>query len=162
MWRLLTEGVGLLVVLMVMPGGLATAMGAVRDRVVAAVLRRRRLDADGEPLELGRVPRRSGHCGRCPGRELTWHATSPSEIVRGTGVDAERVGVEPAVSCRNIDVSFGRLQVLFGVDLTIACWVRSWRGRHEWRREVDGAPCDLPVWSWPGASAGWVAAASPA
>lgn len=95
MGRLLLGGTGLLVVLWLLPGGVARLIGAVRDRIVTPIARRHGLGLDGAPLAAAAPVAR--------------HDVAPLPEDR-----------DAAVSCRGVNVSYGSLQVLFDVDLDIA------------------------------------------
>ncbi|HWB65409.1 MAG TPA: ATP-binding cassette domain-containing protein [Mycobacteriales bacterium] len=91
-YQLLITGVGLLVILMVLPGGLATALFAVRDRLAIWLAKRRGIDltraADGSV------------------------APAPAVIAAATDSDA-------LLQCRGVQARYGAMQVLFGVDLDV-------------------------------------------
>ena len=92
--QIVLTGVGLLVVLMAFPAGLAGLYERVRDRALGLVARRRGLavsawsDADDAP------------------------ATGPAVVAADDD--------EPALlRCRGVNAAYGSMQVLFGVDLTV-------------------------------------------
>jgi ABC-type branched-subunit amino acid transport system ATPase component len=94
-WQIFATGAGLLVVLLVFPGGLGAAFADLRDVLLRVVARRRGLvvgtGATTEPAverEVARVPPRP-----------------------------EPVG---AIAVRGLDVEYDGVQVLFGVDLDVA------------------------------------------
>jgi ABC-type branched-subunit amino acid transport system ATPase component/ABC-type branched-subunit amino acid transport system permease subunit len=100
-YRLLITGTGLLVVLLVVPGGLGHALLRVRDRVLRLIANRRGIVvpslvadvADGDRILS--APRRP----------------------RDDMVHSERA---PLLRCAGVDVSYGQVQVLFGVDFSVA------------------------------------------
>ncbi len=96
-YQLVITGTGLLVVLLVVPGGLGAAVTALRDRLLAIVARRRGIDLTAAAEGAIR--------------------DQPEADVPVTGAAA----VNPAalLSCRNIHVRYGPMQVLFGVDLDV-------------------------------------------
>jgi ABC-type branched-subunit amino acid transport system ATPase component/ABC-type branched-subunit amino acid transport system permease subunit len=107
--RLLATGGGLLILLMVVPGGLGEVMYALRDRLLRIIAARRGLSvpslaehpvfedeskAEGTAVEIGT-------------------AAPPPEIT-------EEVPTGPlVVSCEDVDASYGQIQVLFGVHLQV-------------------------------------------
>jgi ABC-type branched-subunit amino acid transport system ATPase component/ABC-type branched-subunit amino acid transport system permease subunit len=109
--QLLLTGVGLLIVLMVFPSGLAGLYERVRDGALDVVARRRGLatgawaeDAVGEPV-----------------------ADTAEMAVAGRPSIGEPVGPyiaeqempDAILSCRGVNASYGSMQVLFGVDLDV-------------------------------------------
>lgn len=95
--RLLVTGVGLLVVLMVIPGGVAGVASSLRDRLVKWVAGRNGIALAG--LDGGIVD------SHAPKQEALTPALAAVPAA--------------ALSTRDIDVSYGALQVLFGVDLDV-------------------------------------------
>jgi ABC-type branched-subunit amino acid transport system ATPase component/ABC-type branched-subunit amino acid transport system permease subunit len=97
--QLLITGAGMLVVLLVIPGGVAEAAERLRDRLLAGLARRRGIDlvraADASPA-------------------------APEEPTAATGAAAAGERVQPALlRCRGVDAGYGSLQVLFGADLAV-------------------------------------------
>ncbi|HZB71056.1 MAG TPA: ATP-binding cassette domain-containing protein, partial [Acidimicrobiales bacterium] len=99
-WRILASGIGVLAVLWLVPGGLATVPFALRDRALRAVARRRGIDleawADDGREEQGPPP-----------------AAAP---IPPPATD----GAAPVLAVEHLEVSYGPVQVLFGVDLAVA------------------------------------------
>jgi ABC-type branched-subunit amino acid transport system ATPase component/ABC-type branched-subunit amino acid transport system permease subunit len=100
-YQLLITGTGLLVILLVLPGGLSTAAYAVRDRALGVVARRRNID-----LSIGA----DGTVGPAAAAEER-AATVPS---------AEPQPTDRMLTCHNVEARYGAMQVLFGVDLDVA------------------------------------------
>lgn len=107
--QLLATGAGLLVLLMVIPGGLGEILYRVRDRLVAKVARDRGIDAPGflaasesGDVLAGRVAARSsdGTGSRDPG---SWDHPD-SEVATAH------------LAWEGIDARYGQVQVLFGVS----------------------------------------------
>jgi branched-chain amino acid transport system ATP-binding protein len=97
-WAQLTTGLGLLLVLLVLPGGIGRGVVAVRDALV------RRLAAGvGPPPPASAEPDEPPPTVRVPAAAAT--ASS---------------GGTPLLVCHSLDASFGPVQVLFGVDLEVA------------------------------------------
>jgi ABC-type branched-subunit amino acid transport system ATPase component/ABC-type branched-subunit amino acid transport system permease subunit len=108
--QLLLTGVGLLVILLVMPGGLAQAFERLRDRFVHVFARRHGM------VEVDHV-------------ETVEQAVDPGQRARirrdaaGAGlmvgsVRRERLGAH-LFTCDDVEASYGTLQVLFGVDIAV-------------------------------------------
>ena len=101
--QLLATGGGLLVLLMVVPGGLGELMFGVRDRLLRMLARRRGLSVPSlaERPDFGDA------------------VEEPS--VTGPGAEGSPAAVEEGlVSCTGIDASYGQIQVLFAVDMAVA------------------------------------------
>ena len=100
-YQLLLTGVGLLVILMVLPRGLGGTFEAVRDRFARAVARRRgvvlvdELETVDQPLDHFRID------------------TGESPVVGATHGHT-------LLSCERVESSYGSLQVLFGIDTVVA------------------------------------------
>ena len=90
--RLLLSGVGLLVILLVLPGGFAQFGFRIRDRWVAWVARRHGIVA----------------------------AVSDDGVRPSIGGQVANDTTTAYVSAHGVEVSYGQLQVLFGVDLEVA------------------------------------------
>jgi ABC-type branched-subunit amino acid transport system ATPase component/ABC-type branched-subunit amino acid transport system permease subunit len=93
--QLLLTGVGLLIVLMVVPSGLAGVGEAIRDRVLVFFARRRGWDTS------------------------VW-ADSTADAVPDVATDVvtEEAG-DALLRCSGVNAAYGSMQVLFGVDLTV-------------------------------------------
>ena len=109
-WALLPSAVGVLVVLLVLPGGLADLVYRVRD---AAAAPGRRPSGHRRPEPGRRRPdraRRRGRAGRRDPRRSPACRAAPSITAP---VEAGWLSV------RGLDVAYGGAQVLFGVDVDI-------------------------------------------
>jgi ABC-type branched-subunit amino acid transport system ATPase component/ABC-type branched-subunit amino acid transport system permease subunit len=104
--QVLLSGVGLLVVLILFPSGLAGMFAYVRDRLLAVLARRRGIDMS------------------------VWgDADLPADEVIGPlsdrttsdgGALVPELELEPALlRCSNVNASYGPMQVLFGIDLEV-------------------------------------------
>ena len=115
-WQIFATGAGLLVVLLVFPGGLGAAFADLRDVLLRLVARRRGL-AVGTAAATGR--------------------SRPSSVRPLARDDAP----EPAgaIAVRGLDVEYDGVQVLFGVDLDVAPGEMVVAPRHQRLRQVDGA-----------------------
>lgn len=99
--RLVLNGTGMLLILWLLPGGLGQLMGRVRDRLLRLVARRRNLSVPGitDVHAIGDFPEAL--------------PAAPKEAVH------DPYATPPLIECRSIDVSYGQLQVLFGVDFAV-------------------------------------------
>ncbi|HUE59879.1 MAG TPA: ATP-binding cassette domain-containing protein, partial [Acidimicrobiales bacterium] len=100
--QLLLTGVGLLLVLMVFPAGLAGLYERVRDRILVALARRHGLDTSvwGDTKE--------------PAEDLG----DPTRELLMTIEEAD-LGSPALLECQQVCASYGPMQVLFGIDLTV-------------------------------------------
>ncbi|HVA08180.1 MAG TPA: ATP-binding cassette domain-containing protein, partial [Acidimicrobiales bacterium] len=107
--QILLTGVGMLVVLTLFPAGLAGVYERARDQLLVGVARRRGLDtsvwgeADTDDAQL------------IPATEIP--VVSQSHIA-GNG-DAALDGQRVLLDCSSVSASYGKLRVLFGVDLAV-------------------------------------------
>ncbi|MCC6226620.1 MAG: ATP-binding cassette domain-containing protein [Microthrixaceae bacterium] len=111
--RLVLNGTGMLLILWLLPGGIGPLMGYVREWTLRRVAARRGMHVPGltdlhavEPLPAAPTSAASaaGGNGAVP--------------LPGVGVGPDQAP-RPLIECRNIDVSYGQLQVLFGVDFAV-------------------------------------------
>ncbi|UDY37853.1 ATP-binding cassette domain-containing protein [Dermatobacter hominis] len=128
--RLVGAGVGVLVVLWAVPAGLAGLAARLRDRIVRPIARRAGLDLEGQPL--------ADPAAADAHDDSTGAAAQDQEEPSGTahhhgGGEPEPVPPpflgtvdrplwdrpEPLLRAGDVDVSYGQLQVLFGVDLDV-------------------------------------------
>ncbi len=99
--QLIITGVGMLFVLMVIPGGMAEAAERMRDRVLALVARRRGIDLT-----------------RAADASVADPVAAAEPAADGAAPAADTA---PALlRCRGVDAGYGSLQVLFGADLAVA------------------------------------------
>ena len=138
-FQLLLTGVGLLVILMVIPGGLGQALEKVRDRFAAAVARRRGIPLVDE-LELVDLTAES------PEQEAAVAALAVEkeerELARPPGIDAADGVVPDGAAARHAagwTSGYGPVQVLFGVDFDVRRGRDRRAARHQRRRQVDAA-----------------------
>ncbi|MFZ4518520.1 MAG: ATP-binding cassette domain-containing protein [Microthrixaceae bacterium] len=118
--RLVGAGVGVLVVLWVLPAGLAGLAARLRDAVVRGLAARAGLATDAPDDPPGQETEQQDQ--REPRRQATEHHSTEEERPPaftdeppGTGWDPP----VPALAARGVDVSYGQLQVLFDVDLDV-------------------------------------------
>lgn len=108
--RLVAAGAGVLLVLWLIPSGLAGLAARARDRVLEPLARRHGMDLEGRAL----APVEDSADTDSAAKALEMPPGPPASVASDTG-PTDR----PAVAVRGIDVSYGRLQVLFGVDLDV-------------------------------------------
>jgi len=136
--RLVVAGAGVLLVLWLIPSGLAGLVARVRDLVVLRVARRHGLDLEGQPLEVtttgpiavtASADATSPGPGGAAGGADPLVLPAPAAHAGGAHVPPPFLGVvEPVAPDRTpallevtgVDVSYGRLQVLFDLDLEVA------------------------------------------
>jgi ABC-type branched-subunit amino acid transport system ATPase component/ABC-type branched-subunit amino acid transport system permease subunit len=104
----LIAGAGMLFVLMIVPGGLGRVMEMGRDVLLRAVARRRGLD----------VPTIARHAAR-PAAATDPAATTPVTAPTLVAVAADRAIDRPLLACTGVEASYGPVQILFGIDLTV-------------------------------------------
>ena len=95
-YQLVITGTGLLLVLLLLPGGLASAFAAIRDRLLTVVARRRGIDL---------TPTAAG-------------ATDVDAPVEQVSVE-HLADADTLFHCRGVEVKYGAMQVLFGADLEV-------------------------------------------
>ena len=110
--RLVAAGIGVLLVLWLVPSGLAGLAARVRDRLLVPIARRHGMDLEGQPLP---VP--TG-----PAADPSPRAAATADVPADAHSTTDRtVGDVPGalISAHGVDVSYGRLQVLFGAELAV-------------------------------------------
>jgi ABC-type branched-subunit amino acid transport system ATPase component/ABC-type branched-subunit amino acid transport system permease subunit len=108
--QLLLTGVGLLAILLVMPGGLAQAFERLRDRFVHAVATRRGM-VEFDTVETVEQAVEPGHLA-----SIRRDAAGAGLMVGS--VRRERLGIH-LLTCEGVEASYGSLQVLFGIDIGV-------------------------------------------
>ncbi len=110
-WQMIVTGAGVLVLLLLFPGGLAQLMLGARQRILALVARRRGLSVAGltaPERDDGEEPSsRPDGAPPVPG-------ASPGAVAAASGPARE-----PLLSIRDLGVAYGDVSVLFGVDLDV-------------------------------------------
>jgi ABC-type branched-subunit amino acid transport system ATPase component/ABC-type branched-subunit amino acid transport system permease subunit len=120
-WQALAQGAGVIVVLLLFPGGLASVVFGVRDRVLRTVARVRKLDVAAyartgpETTVAGSVidpeaPRLDDAVSAVP---------DPSSPPAPDATDAEESDSAVLLEAEDVRVSYGDVPVLFGVDLRV-------------------------------------------
>ncbi len=108
--RLVAAGAGVLLVLWLIPSGLAGLAARVRDRVLAPLAHRHGMDLEGWPLAVE------------PAAVTTSETAAPATVAVApatTDAPAVSAATDLAVRASDVDVSYGRLQVLFGAELEV-------------------------------------------
>jgi ABC-type branched-subunit amino acid transport system ATPase component/ABC-type branched-subunit amino acid transport system permease subunit len=108
--QLLLTGVGLLAILLIIPGGLAQAFEQWRDRFVRAVAQRRGM-VEHDEVEMVEQAVEPGHAGPI-------HRDAAGAGLMVGSVRRERLGTH-LLTCEGVEASYGTLQVLFGVDVGV-------------------------------------------
>ena len=114
-WALLPSAVGVLVVLLVLPGGLAELAYRVRDAILRRIAAARGIDVPTLTAD-----RQAPGAEPVPPMPLAGVGSVPS--VEQRDVDGPRAARPEApgwLSVRDLDVAYDRVQVLFGVDLDL-------------------------------------------
>jgi ABC-type branched-subunit amino acid transport system ATPase component/ABC-type branched-subunit amino acid transport system permease subunit len=134
--RLVAAGAGVLLVLWLIPSGLAGLAARVRDRVLAPLARRHGMDLEGwplaaEPEATHATEPEATHATEPEATHTTepeathttepeaTHTTEPEATPPPTPAVPAPAAADVAVRASEVDVSYGRLQVLFGADLTV-------------------------------------------
>jgi ABC-type branched-subunit amino acid transport system ATPase component/ABC-type branched-subunit amino acid transport system permease subunit len=97
-YQLIITGAGLLIALLVVPGGIVCTLAGVRDRLLVRVARRRGIEYT--PTADGTAP------------------VEPVDPLATTDV-ASLLDAERMLSCHGVEARYGAMQVLFGVDLDV-------------------------------------------
>jgi ABC-type branched-subunit amino acid transport system ATPase component/ABC-type branched-subunit amino acid transport system permease subunit len=108
--QLFLTGVGLLAILLVIPGGLAQAFEQWRDRFVRVVARRHGLVSHDEVETVEQAVE--------PGYRGAIHRDASGVGLMVGSVRRERLGAH-LLTCDGLEASYGSLQVLFGVDVEV-------------------------------------------
>ena len=117
--RLVGAGVGVLVVLWAVPAGLAGLAARLRDRLVQPIARRAGMDLEGQPLSGSVVQDQKDPSGPAQQNEGAVAASDGPPPFHGSVEGALWDRPEPLLRAQDVDVSYGQLQVLFGVDLDV-------------------------------------------
>lgn len=116
--RLIGAGIGVLVVLWLIPSGLAGLAALLRNLVVAPLARRSGMDLEGQPLDAeSAAPTPAPSTVTAPGAGPSEVGPTPNPAPEAA--DAPVGAGAPLLRAHDVDVSYGQLQVLFGVDLDV-------------------------------------------
>jgi ABC-type branched-subunit amino acid transport system ATPase component/ABC-type branched-subunit amino acid transport system permease subunit len=132
-YSLIITGAGLLWILSALPGGIGEALVRVRDRLLRVVAERRHLVvpnlvADRAVTLTDHAPHEEALLAAAlsdpaAAKEAAASVVAQAEEVvdsaarAGHGIDP--AGPPPLLRCREVEVSYGSVQVLFGVDLDV-------------------------------------------
>jgi ABC-type branched-subunit amino acid transport system ATPase component/branched-subunit amino acid ABC-type transport system permease component len=135
--RLTASGLGVLLVLWLVPSGLAGIAARIRDRIASRLAAARGLDLEGRPLGPAPTDEADVHRSAAelvPAAELVAVAEGPpaeepalpepehAELLDESGepvAPPPRGPHRPLLSASGVDVSYGQLQILFDVDLDV-------------------------------------------
>ncbi|HUR74051.1 MAG TPA: ATP-binding cassette domain-containing protein [Sporichthya sp.] len=131
--QLVATGVGVLLVLLVLPGGMAQAGTTIRDRFAQWAARRHGIEWDQDEafssstraaaaavkVDVETDPAAAAALAIAEQEEAEERAAHAQTLAR-SGADATVAGSDIALGCRGIEASYGPNQVLFGVDLDVA------------------------------------------
>lgn len=124
--RLTASGLGVLLVLWLVPSGLAGIAARLRNRLVAPLAARRGMDLQGRPL--GPAPKPPSSPSPTSASPTFTPPASTPPAGAGTSTNGSEPpatnGAEPVpdglLEVSDLDVSYGQLQILFGADLSVA------------------------------------------
>jgi ABC-type branched-subunit amino acid transport system ATPase component/ABC-type branched-subunit amino acid transport system permease subunit len=122
-WALLPSAVGVLVVLLVLPGGLAELLYDARDALLRRLARRRGIEVPSLVTGVAPSPAPSSPTPAPAPAPTPAPAPAPAEV--GTDRGHRRPhsvlgsGAPGLLSVRGLDVAYDKVQVLFGVDLDV-------------------------------------------
>ncbi|MBV8386205.1 MAG: ATP-binding cassette domain-containing protein, partial [Acidimicrobiia bacterium] len=109
--QILLTGVGLLIVLMVFPSGLAGLYERLRDWALVRVARRRGLDTS--------VWADAGTTADAPEVAVSSGDETAAFVPVSAESDGNSNGQGVLLRCTGVNAAYGQLQVLFGVDMTV-------------------------------------------
>jgi ABC-type branched-subunit amino acid transport system ATPase component/ABC-type branched-subunit amino acid transport system permease subunit len=129
-YQLVLTGVGLLLILLFLPGGLADGVQRIRDRLLRTVAVRRNilvpsLVADKRVEFVDHAPEESPLLEQALSADEVEESSSgrPGLVpvpANGNGSNGDAAAVAPPLlSCRKVEISYGPVQILFGVDLEV-------------------------------------------
>jgi ABC-type branched-subunit amino acid transport system ATPase component/ABC-type branched-subunit amino acid transport system permease subunit len=130
--QLLLSGIGMLVVLMLFPTGLAGAFERLRELVLVRIARRRGIDTSvwsggvSEPADPVAQPVTDAVTQPGPVTSAAAVRSPPTVGRNGTSGDATDAAAVAAnnhtdilLRCQEVNAAYGSMQVLFGIDLTV-------------------------------------------
>ena len=113
--QLFATGGGLLVLLLVVPGGLGQIVYDLRDRWLARLARRRGIESSA----LWESARFDGVATAGPAAHGALASGPEQALARRNGEPHDAGAGEPLLVCRDVGAAYGPVQVLFGVDMTV-------------------------------------------
>jgi len=143
-WGYLITGLGLVVILQALPGGIGHAVFSLRDRLLRVVAERRSIEVPSlvadrrvatsehheEAILAGALTDRADELGEQtaaelavtgegPGADEPVTAPVPAVAATALGTNGDGYGPRPVLRSKGVEVSYGPVQVLFGVDLDV-------------------------------------------
>ena len=112
--QLLATGGGLLVLLLLVPGGLGQIVFDARDRLLRQLARRRGIESSAL-WEQARFQSLTAQAGETPAPAVPDGTDRPA----GADVVGAGSGAEPMLVCDGVGAAYGPVDVLFGVDMTV-------------------------------------------
>jgi len=111
-WQTIAQGAGVIVVLMLFPGGLASVAFGARDCLLRAVARARRLDVPGFTRTVAGLS--------ITGTEASEPAVTGAGATSAPETRSAAVPSDVLLDARDVEVAYGGVPILFGVDLAVA------------------------------------------
>ncbi|MHB1924697.1 MAG: ABC transporter permease subunit, partial [Acidimicrobiales bacterium] len=121
--QLLATGAGLLLLLMFLPGGLGEVFFGFRDRLLRIIARRRGLSVPSLAERPDYAPEPDAarsETAEVAAPEVLEDDVRPARAGRASRDPAQAAGVDPLISCVDVDAAYGQIQVLFDVGMEIA------------------------------------------
>ena len=125
--QLFASGVGVLLILMVLPGGLGGLFYDLRDGILRVIARRRelvvpslladmRVDEEGQPVDTSERTPLGARAGAAVRRPVDLVQTWWSQRSLRQAIPTSTEGEGPLLEVHGLELSYGKTQVLFGVD----------------------------------------------
>ncbi|HEY1826394.1 MAG TPA: ATP-binding cassette domain-containing protein [Acidimicrobiales bacterium] len=108
-YQSLIAGAGMLLVLMIVPGGLGRVLEMGRDVLLRAVARRHNLD-------VPTIARQASHLPAQTDADAIPASTSLTLVAHATD---DATSERPLLVCTGVEASYGPVQILFGIDLAV-------------------------------------------
>ncbi len=119
--QLLATGAGLVLLLLIVPGGLGQILFDVRDRLLAWLARRKGIESSALWESAKFEP--AGAAGGAEAESATPPAGTPAPGVAAAATSAvaatSAATAEPMLLCSGVGAAYGPVQVLFGVDMAV-------------------------------------------
>ncbi|HEV7762771.1 MAG TPA: ATP-binding cassette domain-containing protein, partial [Acidimicrobiales bacterium] len=119
-WQVIAAGSGVIVVLLLFPGGLASMVFGVRDRLLRVYARSRGLDVPGYSRSSSELEAPLDGAPGAAGDDEADVVAPPERVVAPSlAVAAAAAEGEVLLDARGVEVGYGGVRVLFGVDLDV-------------------------------------------